>query len=63
MTDLQALLAGLTSGTGTADADRLRAKLERLARDLEEYFAYEERHLPSRAGSVRLSAPPRVRTR
>ncbi|MEV4750746.1 nitroreductase/quinone reductase family protein [Streptosporangium amethystogenes subsp. fukuiense] len=45
LTDLQALLADLTSGTATADADRLRAELERLARDLEEHFAYEERHL------------------
>ncbi|MER6173239.1 hemerythrin domain-containing protein [Streptosporangium sp. NPDC001681] len=42
LTDLQALLAGLTSGS-TADADRLRAELERPARDLEEYLACEER--------------------
>ncbi|GAA4221163.1 hypothetical protein GCM10023075_09050 [Streptosporangium album] len=45
LTDLQTLLADLTSATGTADADRLRAELERLASELEEHFAYEEQQL------------------
>jgi hemerythrin-like domain-containing protein len=45
LSDLQTLLDDLASSSGTADVDKVRTELERLASGLEDHFEYEEQQL------------------